>query len=158
MNDQVLEVPLPSHIVLQIASLLIAMVLGSWEFPSSKGWLWLGWLGVHSSLVGTTGSVPNPRIQLCKMQQAKTSLTCVLYGWKGLLSNIRNLFFSAPKALSIVTLSDDYLRLKSSLALVGWFLFSYYRGGESHYGMHNQHLLGRIYLQLDIYCECVCHC
>ena len=39
-----------------------------------------------------------------------------------MLSRIQNMFFKAPKALSIVTLSDECLKLKSSLALVGWFL------------------------------------
>jgi hypothetical protein len=39
-----------------------------------------------------------------------------------LLSKIRNLFFNAPIALSTVTLSDECLRLNSSLALVGRFM------------------------------------
>jgi hypothetical protein len=81
-----------------------------------------------------------------------------------LLSRIQNLFFKAPKVLSTVTFREECLRLKISFALVGWFLFPYSvkwyltpcRGIESHYGMHTQHLLGRIYLQLDIYYESVC--
>ena len=67
----------------------------------------------------TTSSMPNPMIQLWRMQQASTSFTCVLYVWNGLLSRIRNLFFSAPKALSTITLRDECLRLNNSLALVG---------------------------------------
>jgi hypothetical protein len=42
-----------------------------------------------------------------------------LYVWNGLLSRIRNLFLSALKALSTVTLRDECLRLNSSLVLVG---------------------------------------
>jgi hypothetical protein len=59
------------------------------------------------------------------MQQARISFTCVLYGWKGLLYRIRNLFFKAPKTLSTVTLSEECLRLNSSLALVGRFMLLY---------------------------------
>jgi hypothetical protein len=36
-----------------------------------------------------------------------------------------NLFFSAPKALSIVTLSEECLKLNNSLALVGMFFGPY---------------------------------
>ena len=76
------------------------------------------------------------------MQQARTSLTCALKGWNGLLSKIRNLFFKASKALSTMTLSEECLKLNNSLALVGWFLLSYLdrlyltpcREGGSHYG------------------------
>jgi len=53
------------------------------------------------------------------MQQANTSFTWVLYGWKGLLSSTQNLFFGALKALSAVTLNEECLRVKSSLAFCG---------------------------------------
>jgi hypothetical protein len=42
-----------------------------------------------------------------------------------LLSRILNMFFSAPKVLSIVTLSEECLRLNISLALVSLFLGPY---------------------------------
>jgi hypothetical protein len=68
---------------------------------------------------------------------------------------ILNLFFSAPKALSLVTLSEECLRLNISLAFVGLFLGTYSdrwyltpcREEGNHYGTHTQHLQGRIYLQ-----------
>ena len=110
-----------------MASLLTAIALDSWDWLSLKGRVssGSGWVLVKPSSGVTTWSIPKPRIQLCRIQHANTSFTYVLYGWKGLLSRIRNLFVKAPKVLSIVTLRDECLRLKSSFALVGWFLFPY---------------------------------
>ena len=72
------------------------------------------------------------------------------------MSKILNLFFKAPKALSTVTLSEECLRLNSSLAFVGKFLLPYSdrwyltpcREGGINYGMHSLHLQGRIYIQV----------
>jgi hypothetical protein len=66
------------------------------------------------------------------------------------------MFFNAPEALSTVTLSEECLRLNSSLALVGRFLLPnldrWYltpcREGRIHCDMHILDLQGRIYLQV----------
>ena len=113
--------PLFSHIASQIPSLSSAMLATSCDCKELTGmslFLRRGF-GTHASSVGTTWSTPNPRIQLCNMQQACTSFTCVLYLWNGLLSMIRKRFFKAPNALSMVVLSELCLRLKSSFEMVG---------------------------------------
>jgi hypothetical protein len=72
------------------------------------------------------------------------------------LSKILNLFFNAPKAFLIVTLSEECLRLNNYLALVGRFLLPYSdkwyltpcRKGGIYCNIHILHLQGRIYLQV----------
>ena len=91
---------------------LLSMTL-SWGAASFVG------LACKSASSGTISSFPYLSIQLWRIQQANTSFTWVLYGWKGLLYNILNLFFSAPNALSTVTLKEECLRLKSSLGFCG---------------------------------------
>jgi hypothetical protein len=59
-------------------------------------------------------------LMIGKIQHARTSLTCDLKGWNGLLvSMMRKRFFKAPKALSTVTLKLECLKLNNSLGLVG---------------------------------------
>jgi hypothetical protein len=53
------------------------------------------------------------------MENTKDNLDLRHIRWKGLLSIILNLPFRTPKALSIVVLRDECLRLKNSLALEG---------------------------------------
>jgi hypothetical protein len=48
------------------------------------------------------------------------------------LYNILNLFFKAPKALSIVTLSDECLRLKSSLGFCRFLPYIHSSGTVWH--------------------------
>jgi hypothetical protein len=111
--------PLCCHIWVDITSFCWVQVWLSWSASMAPSTLAMFGAQVFSD--GKCESSPYLRIQLWRMVHANTSLTCVGYGWKGLLYRILNLFFKAPKTLLIVTRREECLRLKSSLGLSGWF-------------------------------------